>query len=177
MTFVLTMLKQLIPALKTLHNFGYSHGDLKLENVCARPSKGGDIKFTLIDLGMCSKLMKPDSDPSSKYFRGNYIFCHAQQIVNRRPTAIDDLYSLLCVAYKFVFGTLPWLKRAEQIKARNPGLKVYQISHFSNFRIEHAREFDDELISNSSKLRSLFKYVVQTRRKYKEPKPNTDPSI
>ena len=77
MTFVLTMLKQLIPALKTLHSFGYSHGDLKLENVCARPSKGGDIKFTLIDLGMCSKLMKPDSDPSKKYFRGNYIFCHA----------------------------------------------------------------------------------------------------
>ena len=118
---------------------------------------------------MCSKLLQPDPDASKKYFRGNYIFCHEQQIVNGRPTACDDLYSLLCVAYKFVFGTLPWLKSAEDRKKEDPFFRVYQLNQWCNFRTEHAKEFDDSLIASSEKLKPLFKYVIQTRRKYKKP--------
>ena len=57
-TFVIEMLKQMILALKTLHSLGYSHGDLKPTNICARKSRDGSIKFTLIDLGMSAKLIK-----------------------------------------------------------------------------------------------------------------------
>ena len=56
--FVKTMLCQLIPGLKRIHSFGYSHGDLKPDNICARKSRDGSIKFTLIDLGMSTKLVK-----------------------------------------------------------------------------------------------------------------------
>ena len=35
MAFVVEMLKQLIPALKKLHDIGFSHGDIKHENICA----------------------------------------------------------------------------------------------------------------------------------------------
>ena len=35
MAFVVEMLNQLIPALKTLHDVGFSHGDIKHENICA----------------------------------------------------------------------------------------------------------------------------------------------
>ena len=144
MSFVVTMLKQVLPGLRRIHQFGYSHGDLKPENICARPSRAdGSFKFTLIDLGMCSKLLRPESDTSKKYFRGNYIFCHAEQIVNKRPAAIDDVYSLVCVAYMFVFGTLPWLKRVEQLSAKNPRINMYDISYFSKFRVRHAKDFDD----------------------------------
>ena len=172
MTFVLSMLKQVIPGLKKLHSAGYSHGDMKPENICARESRDGEFKFTLIDLGMCSKLMKPDTDSKRKYFRGNYIFCHAQQIKNKRPTALDDLYSLVCVAYKFVFGTLPWLERIEKQQAKNPRMNVYDIRFFSKFRIKYAAEFDAELVLKSEKLKPLFKYLIETRRKYNEPDPN-----
>lgn len=50
------MLRQMIMALKVLHGLGYSHGDLKPENICARETKEGKLKFTLIDFGLCQKL-------------------------------------------------------------------------------------------------------------------------
>lgn len=34
--FAADMLRQVIVALKTVHNLGYSHADIKPENVCAR---------------------------------------------------------------------------------------------------------------------------------------------
>lgn len=34
--FAADIVRQLLMALKTLHELGYSHGDLKPENVCAR---------------------------------------------------------------------------------------------------------------------------------------------
>jgi len=55
--FAVDMLREIIPALALLHNFGYSHGDLKPENICARTSNLCDrLKFTLIDFGMSQKL-------------------------------------------------------------------------------------------------------------------------
>lgn len=50
--FMTEMLHQIIPALQCLHAQGYSHGDLKPENICARTTLSGDLKFTLIDFGM-----------------------------------------------------------------------------------------------------------------------------
>jgi serine/threonine protein kinase len=50
--FMCVMLRQMIPGLASLHNIGYSHGDLKLENICARTSTNENFKFTLIDFGM-----------------------------------------------------------------------------------------------------------------------------
>jgi serine/threonine protein kinase len=37
-SFMIEMLKQIMPALAKLHSLGYSHGDLKPDNICARPS-------------------------------------------------------------------------------------------------------------------------------------------
>lgn len=50
---MIEMLKQILPAIGHLHSMGYSHGDFKLENICARTSYEENIKFTLIDFGMC----------------------------------------------------------------------------------------------------------------------------
>ena len=66
--FVNSMLRQLIPGLKRIHSFGYSHGDLKPSNICARKSRDGSIKFTLIDLGMSTKLIKLGEDRTKGQF-------------------------------------------------------------------------------------------------------------
>lgn len=54
--FMAEMLRQVLPGLAHLHMIGYSHGDLKLENICARTSINNNFKFTLIDFGMSQKL-------------------------------------------------------------------------------------------------------------------------
>ena len=54
--FAVSMIRQIIQGLKQLHDFGYSHGDLKIQNICARPRHNKKFKFTLIDLGVSMKL-------------------------------------------------------------------------------------------------------------------------
>lgn len=71
------MLRQIIPGLERLHSLGYSHGDLKLENICARSTQGDScLKFTLIDFGMSQKIVKLGSkrDVPTLTFRGNLMF-------------------------------------------------------------------------------------------------------
>ena len=101
-----------------MHHFGYSHGDLKSENICARICNDGSFKFTLIDLGVVSKLTKIGEDTKHKSFRGNFMASSPDHIINRRASIVDDLYSLLCVAYFFVFETLPWLDYMNNIEVQ-----------------------------------------------------------
>ena len=58
LVFSIDMLRQVSYALKKLHDLGFSHGDLKPENICARRKKDGSFVFTLIDLGMAARLPK-----------------------------------------------------------------------------------------------------------------------
>lgn len=69
------MLRQIVPALARLHQLGYSHGDLKPENICARTSYVENFKFTLIDFGMVQRLPPYNTPPKrNMYFKGNYLF-------------------------------------------------------------------------------------------------------
>jgi len=79
--FACKMLRQIIRALKKLHKLGYSHGDLKPANICARETNKGKIKFTLIDFGLCQKLPEPGQPLcQNKHFRGNLIYCSDLQL-------------------------------------------------------------------------------------------------
>lgn len=77
--FAADMLRQILSALKTLHSLGYSHGDIKPENICARRTKENKIKFTLIDFGLAQKLNAIGKTHNSN-FRGNYMFCSDHQL-------------------------------------------------------------------------------------------------
>ena len=71
------MIAEIVLALQKLHSFGYSHGDLKLENICCRITSKRKFKFTLIDFGVSSKLPEPGQDTTDKNFRGNFTFATA----------------------------------------------------------------------------------------------------
>lgn len=68
--FAAEMLRQILSAFKTLHGLGYAHSDIKPENICARLTKRKQLKFTLIDFGLCQKLTFEKNAPI-KRFRGN----------------------------------------------------------------------------------------------------------
>ena len=54
--FMVKMLRQIILGMKKIHKAGYTHNDLKTDNICVTKSADGSFKFTLIDFGMCSKI-------------------------------------------------------------------------------------------------------------------------
>ena len=43
MIFSLCMIYQVVQGLEKVHNFGYAHSDLKLENICARVASDGNL--------------------------------------------------------------------------------------------------------------------------------------
>ena len=106
--FAAEMLRQTIMALKTLHSIGYSHGDLKLQNMCVRTDSHGRLRFTLIDFGICQRLYQPGvNKESNSGFRGNLAYCTDQQLLHFRPTQFDDLISAVAMAYYMVNKFLP----------------------------------------------------------------------
>ena len=58
MKFTCEMLRQVVRALNKLHDLGFSHGDIKPENICAKYNDKGELIFTLIDFGVSLRLFK-----------------------------------------------------------------------------------------------------------------------
>lgn len=60
-----------------MHNLGYIHGDIKLENILM--STQDTFKTYLIDFGLSTKYLEPDGShikhSKVKKFLGNYLFC------------------------------------------------------------------------------------------------------
>jgi serine/threonine protein kinase len=65
-----------LTALEGLHELGYSHGDIKLDNICIRENEMRKIHSTLIDFGIATDLRNRDlRHRSTKYsFQGNFVF-------------------------------------------------------------------------------------------------------
>jgi serine/threonine protein kinase len=62
-----------LKALEGLHELGYSHGDIKLGNICIRENEMPKVHATLIDFGFATNLR--EIDLSTKYsFQGNFAF-------------------------------------------------------------------------------------------------------
>ena len=135
--------------LKLLHDFGYSHGDLKINNICARPQRDGKFKFTLIDLGVTSKLRNIGELTTHKKFRGNLLTASPDHIINRRPGSIDEVYSLLCVAYLFVYGNLPWREFIQNHIASQRIVDQNQRRVYCKLRKKFMEVFDAQLCNGS----------------------------
>ena len=149
MLFSLAMIYQVVKGLERLHNFGYAHSDLKLENICARVASDGKLKFTLIDFGVVSKLKKIGEvyDYNRKLFRGNLLTSSLEHILSHRSSIIDDIYSLLCVAYIFVFDQLPWQKKVEKILSQlRESVDAEELQGiYVRIRVKYAETFDNIL--------------------------------
>lgn len=136
--FAADLLRQGIIALKTVHALGYSHGDLKPENVCARQSRNGKLKFTLIDFGIGRKLGMPNDDTPCKHFRGNFLFCSDRQLKMFKPTQFCDLIALVYIAYFVVYKEVPATEYAQELIKKNKFVgKLEDPGEFRAFRLKH----------------------------------------
>ena len=147
-----------------LHSFGFAHGDIKPENICAKPLKGGIFKFTLIDFGVIGRAPNIGEYTEDKVFRGNLLASSSDHLNSKRAGTIDDVYSLLCVGYYFIHETLPWhskvLELAMQKKIAQSQLKKVYIK----LRLSCCHEFDEKLISDGGILSVMFEDVCNSRK-------------
>ena len=89
----------------------------------------------------------------------------ADHLENRRPGAVDDIYSLLCVAHMFVFDTLPWLEFVHKYHEKHNVTNVTEKRKILlKLRRKHKDAFDEKLCRNSKELNKFFMYVCAVRK-------------
>jgi serine/threonine protein kinase len=99
----------LLRKLKTLHQAGYLHLDIKPSNLIFTPDYS-DIM--LIDFGFATPIRHPTHDPS--YFRGSIHYSSLNRMKGGEYSFIDDIESLLYVIYRMITGKLPWTVECSQ---------------------------------------------------------------
>lgn len=95
----------MLEALNRLHQVGYCHWDIKLDNVCY---KNGT--YNLIDFAYAQKL-NPESSHEIKSFKGNSMFASIRKFqISATADPIDDFESLFYLVAFCIDGFyLPWL--------------------------------------------------------------------
>lgn len=156
------MLRQGIRAIKVLHDLGYSHGDLKPENICARKSKKGEFKFSIIDFGICQKLPNiNDVQKKNQLFCGNKMFCSDMQLDQYKPNQYCDLLAIVLVAYYFVTKDVPCTKYAAYVMKENPEINLFGSEEFTEFRKFYRNRFEVELCSRTNPFAKLYKHLLE----------------
>ena len=81
---------------------------------------------------------------------------------------MDDVYSLVCVAYFFAFGSLPWIDAVEkaQEQFQNNG-DSYDRTAYIKLRWAQRHFFNMQLILKSGELKPLFVYLSTVRKREK----------
>ena len=111
----------------------------------------GKLTFTLIDFGVSSKLRRRKSRENA-CFKGNYIYSSFSHLDKGFANELDDLYSLVFLAYKMVYRVLPW-EIIEEVK-NDPSFA--NSDEFADLRIRRAEEFMQILLDENSAFLPLF---------------------
>jgi len=106
---VVEMGQQVLSALGKLHEVGYCHWDLKLDNICV-----ADGYYYLIDFALAQHILQPTSKGTYrkiKHFKGNSMFASLRKYkMHPYATPLDDIESFLyLVCFCMDEFYLPWL--------------------------------------------------------------------
>lgn len=120
--------RQCAIGLRDLERSGYSHGDVKPENILV--SAGGVVK--LVDLGFAQPLQRTTSPECSSALTGSpeYMAPECLSPDNYRPVA-KDMYSLGVTLYRLLTGRLPFTAESsalvlrQQRSSRPPLLRLW----------------------------------------------------
>ena len=109
------MARQLVSAIRFIHSFGYSHGDLKAKNVLVR-SERGNISLYITDFGLVHKFVRdgthtPYTPGKLCLHRGTLPFISEDSHVGAIPSRRSDLENMGWLLIASLFGgVLPWVK-------------------------------------------------------------------
>jgi serine/threonine protein kinase len=104
---------QLIEALSRIHQIGYVHNDLKLENILVGDKNEEEMHFIkLIDFGLSSRYLDENGKhikEEYRHFSGNIAFGSKNALLNISPSRRDDLFSLVYLLFYLHTGSLNFL--------------------------------------------------------------------
>lgn len=97
--------------IEIIHKLGYTHGDLKFQNICFNKDTG---HYSIIDFALVSKIFHKNGQhkqqESLKSFYGNSMFASDAMVDLKTTSRRDDLESLIYIICFLYRGTLPVLE-------------------------------------------------------------------
>lgn len=116
---------QLVSQLEIIHRIGYTHGDLKFQNICYHLETE---QFSIIDFALVTKIFHNNGQhreqENVRNFYGNSLFA-SDAMVNLKTTGRkDDLESLIYILCFLQRGTLPIIDYI------NNNIENFQMSRF-----------------------------------------------
>ncbi|CAN1176357.1 Mitogen-activated protein kinase kinase kinase 20 [Linum perenne] len=98
---------RILSALSLIHSNGYTHCDVKPDNVLVFPDQGGRLKLS--DFGLAVKTQKAgDVITRSKHLRGTLAYMAPEVVVEGRLSPAVDVWSLGCTVVQMLTGEEPW---------------------------------------------------------------------
>ena len=102
---------QIVSQLEILHKLGYTHGDLKFQNICFDEHTK---RFTLIDFALATKIFHKNGEHQRQkkvsHFYGNPLFASDDMIQMKTPGRKDDLESLIYILCFMRDGMVPTIE-------------------------------------------------------------------
>ncbi|CDW72575.1 UNKNOWN [Stylonychia lemnae] len=146
--------------LKNLHECGYIHRDIKLDNILLDQKETNKSRnLILIDFGLSTKYTDVNGEHLAKtgeeVFVGNQIFASRRAMLTKSQSRRDDLESMFYMLMFLLYGELPWKLRHSSALDFN---SIYEIKSKYTYK---------ELWPNLPKCLKKVAYLIW-KLKYKE---------
>jgi hypothetical protein len=106
-----TLIAQVAAALDAAHHAGLVHRDVKPANVLIDSTPGRPEHAYLSDFGLSKAASSATGITATGMFLGTPDYCAPEQITGQPPvSARSDQYSLACVAFSLLTGTVPYAR-------------------------------------------------------------------
>ena len=149
---------QLMKLIRELHDIGYIHNDLKLENILI--GKSDPSKIHLIDFGLCQQFMQPDGVTHIEKefinkFSGNIMFASLNSCRGNTKSRRDDVQSVFFILVYLLWNmNLPWKAVHAEFRVRGVEFKEYLKERLN---ISHSKAIYRSL---DTELKALYKMVT-----------------
>jgi serine/threonine protein kinase len=134
-----TMGMQIVSQLEILHKLGYTHGDLKFQNICFSEETQ---RYSIIDFALVNKIFHKNGEHKEqekvKSFYGNSLFASDSMVNLMTTSRKDDLESLIYILCYLYTGTLPII---EFINADISNINMSQfLAEVLKYRVNNAEK-------------------------------------
>jgi serine/threonine protein kinase len=149
---------QVAEAIQYLHSYGIVHRDIKLENVMMSDSTDKSVP-KLVDFGL-AKIIGPSEKTTEPFGTLGYV---APEVLKKEPYTFScDLWSLGCIAYALLSGSLPFdhESQKETIRMTLHDPLVFDLPVWDS--VSHsAKEFIEGLLAKNPNDRMTLKEALK----------------
>ncbi|KAE9552117.1 hypothetical protein FO519_004697 [Halicephalobus sp. NKZ332] len=141
---VLRVVLQVLNALKSLHNLGYIHRDVKPSNLCIGAAGFQRRWIYLVDFGLSRSLFNKERELRAprKYvpFRGTVKYASLNMHDRKEQGPADDLICLFYSTIEMAEGGLPWKGIRKKFEAMNEK-RSFCFEHFASHLPKRFKDF------------------------------------